>query len=63
MPRPQEQGRRACGTERVISTAPLLGALRGFPAEVGVEEMRRSSDQGGDFLPSDYVEKVTPACE
>lgn len=23
MPRPQEQDRRACGTERVLSTAPL----------------------------------------
>lgn len=33
--RPQEQVRRASGTERVISPAPLLGALRGVPAEAG----------------------------
>ena len=41
-----------CGTERVISPAPLLGALRGAPAEVGVEETQSGFDQGGSFLPA-----------
>jgi hypothetical protein len=32
-PRPREQGRRFCGKERVISPAPILGVLRGAPAD------------------------------
>lgn len=32
---PSGAGREGCGTERVTSPAPILGALRGVPAEVG----------------------------
>jgi hypothetical protein len=35
---PSGARRQVRGTERVISPAPNLGALRGIPAEVGVEE-------------------------
>ena len=35
---PSGARRQARGTERVISPAHLPGALRGAPAEVGVEE-------------------------
>lgn len=50
-PRPQEQGRQPCGTERVSSPALRFGALRGVPAEVGVKKPRSGFDQGGNVLP------------
>ena len=48
---PSGAGREGCGTERVISPAPILGVLRGVPAEVGKEKTHCGFDQGGDFLP------------
>ena len=45
-PRPQEQDRRACGTERVISPAPLSGALRGVPARRGRRRRHRLRRRG-----------------
>jgi hypothetical protein len=50
-PRPQEQDRRACGTERVISPAPLTGALRGVPARRGSRRRNSGSGPGEGFPP------------
>jgi hypothetical protein len=48
-PRPQEQDRRACGTERVLSPAPLSGALRGVPARRGRRRRSNGSGAGEGF--------------
>jgi len=49
-PRPQEQGRRTCGTERVISPAPLPpGAMRGVPARRGSRRRELAPAQGKAF--------------
>lgn len=57
-PRPQERAGTVRGTVRVISPAPLPGALRGVPARWG--RRRRASGSGsgeglplrlGDFVP------------
>jgi len=62
-PRPQEQGRQPCGTERASSPALRFGALRGVPAEVGVKKPRSGFDQGGSVLPHIENQASTPRYE
>ena len=49
---PSGAGRKACGTERVISPAPLHGALRGVPAE-GVAGDSKAAPAQGKAFPSE----------
>lgn len=48
-PRPQEQARRTCGTERVISPAPLPGGVAGRPRSKGSPETAPAQAQGKAF--------------
>ena len=46
---PSGAGHQACGTERVISPAPLHGALRGVPAEGVAGDSKAATAQGKAF--------------
>lgn len=46
---PSGAGRKACGTERIISSAPLHGALRGVPAEGVAGDSEAAPAQGKAF--------------
>jgi hypothetical protein len=46
---PSGAGRQPCGTERVISPAPFLGALRGIPAHGVAKDSEAAAAQGKAF--------------
>lgn len=52
--RPQEQARRECREERVISPVQLIGALRGAPARKGRRRQRSGSGSGEGFPQISY---------
>lgn len=58
-PRPQERAGAARGTERVNCSAPLLGVLRGVPAEGVAGDMMMAPGQGKAFPSRHHGHSVT----